>query len=329
MKSQATLFLLGIFLAQGCQTNGVVPISKRGIGGFDKPGSSYMHGRSPGRDPKPDLYIGNKVVKVEPKSADNTTGSLFVMDDQRNYLYASKAPFAVDQYIDVKVVSAQSKQKDEANPSNGEVPADASGDEVVKELLDGLPKLDPGPDGTKPLQMLKMKIAQVFENGDALVIFKRNSKNQIEGREVAVRARIPYSALIADHEITTKDLVDVHWMDTLDGELTERYSSAWEDEYTLRMSGFTEAKSLYAQQLEDKRIQMESVRAKVRNQLVSIGKERAKLSEERQKWQAEKAAAEAKVEELEAQLKRQEEQQQNQLAEPEQPAEVEENTNGE
>ncbi len=299
----------GLMLLTGCQS-GLMSGSRRDLGGFNKPGSSSMHGKGAGAKPRPSLYVKHKTIQVAPKEQHNDTGSLFKIDDQRNYLFASKAPFSVDQYVDIKVVSSQSENADAGKGKGDEKKADLpdSGDAAVKEMLAALPELDPGDgeDVPKLLKQLKMKIAHVYENGDALAVYKRNSMQDTEGREVNVRARIPYSSLISGNPLTTKDLVDVHWTDTLDGRLTERHSSSWQDEYSLRMSGFSEAKSVFAKRLDDKRQQLEGVKTRLQNQLVSLGKERQKMAKEREEIYKKKVESETKVTELQTKVETQE-----------------------
>lgn len=302
IKLTGAIFTM-VFL-MGCQS-GLINGSRRNMGGFNKPGSSSMHGKGAGAKPRPNLYVKHKSINIAPKAETNDTGSLFKIDDQRNYLFASKAPFSVDQYVDVRVLSSQSedKPKEKKDPKE-KAEADDSGDAVVKEMLALLPELDPGDgkDNPKLITRLKMKIAHVYENGDALAVYKRTSSKDDDGKEVSVRARIPYASLISGNPLTTKDLVDVHWTDTMDGRLTERYASSWQDEYSLRMSGFSEAKSIFAKRLEDKRQQLEGVKTRMQNQLISLGKERKKMAKEREEIYKKKVESETKVTQLEAKV---------------------------
>jgi len=313
MMQQKTTWLvlsLGAVSLPSCQTS-FVPASTRDVAGISKAGQLQGPSRDPLGKDRPELYIKRQDIQIEPKEVENTTGSLFRPDDQRNFLYLSHLPFAVGQFLTVQVVPGRGAEEPDktAKPDAKTKPGDtdaSSGDATVKELLAALPQLDPGAEGgPKLMTKLKMKIAHVYENGDALAVLNRTSQRETQASEIDIRARIPYMSMVAGKDISTNDLVDVHWHESVGGEVTERYSSAWEDEYSLRLSGFNEAKSKYALDLESKRAQMDGVKDRLKNQLISIGKERQTLAKERQRLLDEKAQNDARVTNLEQEMEKQ------------------------
>lgn len=299
---KVAVLVLFVCILAGCQS-GITPVTKRGIGGFNKPGNMYMHGKSPVAVKKPEIFVRKKQVTIRPKQVPNETGSLFKLDDQRNYLYASNAPFSVGQFVDVRILPIQSNKKsDKAPEAAKESVVDASGDPFVEEMLKSLPELDPGENRPDLIKNLKMQIAHVYDNGDALAVMKRSSIRGPEGNEISIRARIPYTSLISNAPISTRDLLNVEWVDSNNGQITERFSSGWQDEYSLRLSGFSEAKSIYAQQLEDKRQQLEGVKSNLQNQLISLGKERKKMAAERDEVLKQKAELDKKLAEKQKEI---------------------------
>ena len=80
--------------------------------------------------------------------------------------------------------------------------------------------------------------------------------------------------------------------------VVERKSVNWEDEYSLRISGFDETKSKMAAGLEEKREQLKSVRDKLENELKSFDGERKLMTTERAGLLETKAQDTAKIDDL-------------------------------
>jgi hypothetical protein len=255
---------------------------------FPKEGSSLLpNGQELGRPTKKHLYTQDTKVLITPNQKPNESGSLFNLEDDRNYLFLSRAPLTVGRYADIKVVSnrkpTQAQPPANQNPENpdNQAPADQASDE---DLFKDLPDLEPA-DRSKlsPLKSFKMRITQVFENGDVLGHFKRSSDSELESHDINVQGRIPYHKIISGNDITTGDLMDVRLVEVTKEEVIERNSIGWDDEYTARISGFHESKSKAAAILDEKRRQLQSVKDRLTTRLQNLSKERSRWVAERNK----------------------------------------------
>ena len=262
----------------------------------------------------PALYVKQKTVQIKNNDRTNDSGSLFNPDDERNYLFTPKGPLNIGRFLTINIQpnrqddkkSASDKDKNKAK--NKEKDGKTAGtDEMEEELLKSLPDLTPG-DKEKPslLKSFKMQIAHRFDNGDVLAMLKRTSQHQDKINEVDVRARIPYDRLSSGDDLTTDDLLDVRFAESKSGETTERSSSAWEDEYSLRLSGFDEAKSKQAQDLADQKQRLQETQEKLENRIKSFGDERRQVAKQRDELNKKKAETDAKMRLIDDTLKDQE-----------------------
>lgn len=240
------------------------------------------------------LYVKEKKIRIVTEDTPNTSGSLFNLDDSRNYLYTDKGPFTVGTYLDVAVASSRSPVKEEG-ASDKEV---AAGDAVEDTLIKALPALEPSDEKATMIKKFKMKVAHRYPNGDVLALVERSSKSNLEDSDIVIQARIPYGRLTSEAPLTTDDLVAVRMIETTGGDTVERSSLSWEDEYTLRMSGFNEAKSKMALELDSKRSQLKRVKDQLRGRLEALGKERKTMAKERNKFLADGAEVQKKVDTL-------------------------------
>jgi hypothetical protein len=257
-----------------------------------------------------DLFVRQKDVKIRRKAPANETGSLTDLNDPRAYLFGFERPVEVGMFVDVKVASNRSEPSGPtadsgaagAKPEVGGAPDPAAKEVAVESLLKSLPNLEPGPDN-KPilLKSIKMQVLERFDNGDVLVMHRRRSIREGQGADVTVTARVPAEALARVDNISTLDLADIDWRESFNGDVAERKSANWEDEYSLRLSGFDETKSKDALGLEEKRTQLKSVRDKLENEMKGFAGERSRLSSERAKLLESKAQDSAKISELEKQ----------------------------
>lgn len=265
------------------------------------------------KEQKPlDLFVRQKDVKIRRKAPSNETGSLTDLNDPRAYLFGFERPVEVGMFVDVKIASNRSDgQSAGAESGATEKPADpnaanpgAAGQEskdvAAEALLKALPSLDPAPQN-KPilLKSIKMQVLERFENGDVLVMHRRRSIREGQGADVTVTSRLPAEALARLDNITTTDLADVDWRESFNGEVAERKSANWEDEYSLRLSGFDETKSKDALSIDEKREQLKSARDKLESEMKGFVGERTRMSAERSKLLEEKAKDDAKISDLE------------------------------
>lgn len=304
-------FILLIF---SCQTPRFIPINQRKID--PKIGSINSINLDNNNDTA-ELHLKKKEIKIKPINEYNDTGSLFVKNNPNNYLFLSKTPLNVGDYVTIKVLalkrrvqstnnindsnSATNQQSEQA--SDIAQAADNNSDKSLEDMIQSFPNLAPENSNTRLLKQFKMRVTQIDSNGDVYMMLERNSINQNGSKNIQVKAKLSLAKYLAKDEITTEDIFDINWLENDSSNITERYSYQWEDEYTLRLSGFTETKSRLAQQLEEQRKYLASVRDKLRNQVISLNKERQTMNKERAKLLKDKQDAENKIKELEAALK--------------------------
>ncbi len=275
-------FLMASLLVS-CATS-AVQVTGRSTGLFEKNGAHVgSSARAPGHpSERPEMYIRQKNVNIDTVGKENSSGSLFNPTDERNFLFTSSGPVSVGRYVDIKVVSKRVEKEKDADKQEKNEPEKADDDKITAELLKALPDFAPAEPGeNSALKRFSMKIAHRYENGDALVTMQRTSLVNGEANEISLAARVPYDRLISGYQLTTDDLNDVKYVESYEGEVSNRFSSGWEDEYTMRMSGFNEAKSRVASDLEQKRQRLEEAKDRVKNQIVSMSKERQKVADER------------------------------------------------
>ena len=290
-------------------------MTKRELGPADS-GERIIRSRpiaEPAKPPK--IYVRKKSLKIKRKSPGPVSGSLYQLEDPRNVLLTEKPRGLLGSVLDIEVESMrQNNQADKEAEEEPQGGAQNGRDELESTLLKALPELDPGENKPVLLKNLKMRVVDRLPNGDVFVTLNRSSANRLEANSIAVKARIPALALTANRALTTKDLYDVEWAQSDDGEVIERKSSFWEDEYTLRLSGFDEAKSKAALALEDKRKSLEKVKDQLKSQIknmtdqrVAIAKERARLNRNRQRRAEERQALKDEIQSMKETLKERDE----------------------
>jgi hypothetical protein len=255
-----------------------------------------------------EYYIKNKELQVKSKRRKNSTGSLTSIEDARSYALPTTLPLTVGMTLPIKVTS----NRDESAPQGaagaaGGAPAGGSSNKLDETLIKALPNLEQAEKG-KPVivKNFNVQVIDIKENGDAVVAYHRRSLRGDQAADLLINAVIPYDALLDRDSISTDRLQSVAIRESQDGELTERVSSNWEDEYTLRISGFDEANSKSALALEDKRKQLQEAKEKVVAQVKSLGSERNTMANERQKLLDEKKASDDKIAAMEEKIKNQE-----------------------
>lgn len=270
---------------------------------FDKESDHLeMRGRPIDGNAPTELFVRKPEVSIKPAAAPNETGSLFNPEDERNYLFTNNGPYNIGRYLTIflkvnriplkpddpaaktgKEVAAAGKAAAASPAKDGKPGEPGAPSQVEEDLLKALPDLapKPGEDLSVP-KSVKMKIVHRFDNGDVLAMMTRRSTVDGLGNELTVQARIPYNRLSAGDDLSTDDLLDVRYNDSMDGELADRRSSGWEDEYSLRMAGFNESKSRQAKELEDKRLALEETKTKLEDRIKSLNNERTQLAKLRE-----------------------------------------------
>ena len=287
-------------LLNACQT-GFVPISQRNM--YEKEGKSANLGhRRPIEDrasPGSEVYLKRQNIEIVPQEAKNYTGSLLALKNPDTFLFTDAPRGELGDFIDVNV-QVNRKDKPAATPTAAApAPTDPSKSKAIQDdLIAALPKLESGTAGPKMPSSIKMKVVRKLENGDVIVEAARASQNEWEANTQRATARLPYTKLQGRGDITTADLADVNWYESVNGAITERESNTWEDEYSLRWAGFDEARSKVALDLETKRKDLEKVKDRLKDKIVNVGRERNKLAVEKDKVDVLRREAEDKLNEM-------------------------------
>ena len=298
-----------VLCVAGCQAGGPRYISRREPAPAPAPASTQVP-TPPAEvavEEKPkDLFIREKDFKIRRKVPLNETGSVTDLNDPRAYLFGFERPVDIGSFIDIKIAS---NRVDQAAPATDAATAgDKSVDKAAAKgadeaaLLKALPNLDPA-DKNKPVLVknIKMQILERLDNGDVLVMYRRRSVREGRAAEITVTGRLPAETLSRPDQVNTMDLADIDWRESVAGEVAERKSANWEDEYSLRLSGFDETKSKSAVGLEEKREMLKQARDKLENEMKSFTAERSTMTKERAALLDKKAKDNAKIGDLEKQ----------------------------
>lgn len=298
-----TILVALALTATSCQ-HGFVPISQRTM--FEKEGKNSALGHRRPLDEAnrkgTEVYLKRETIEVVPTETKNYTGSLLQEKSPNTFLFANPVRGDLGDFLDVYVMvnrrerapGAATEVLASATPEDAKVKAK----QIQDELISALPSLEPGVADAKMPSAIKMKVVKKLQNGDLIVEAARASQNEWEANSQRATARIPYSKVQGEGEITTMDLADVNWTESVNGQVTERESHTWEDEYSMRWAGFDEARSKVAIDLEGKRKDLEKVKDRLKDKIVNVGQERNKLAAEKTKVDGLRREAEVKLNEL-------------------------------
>lgn len=299
------LALGAIASAFSCQTGRMVSASSRPPEGFEKPKGTLVpvQTRELGNAGAPKLYVNKKEVTIKPRDEDDGGGSLYKREDGRNSYFTTEEPVVPGSYVTVELASnyLDTKAKDKA-PKNTKNEKAAEDTALEAAMIKALPDLEPAEKDIPIVKRFRMKVTHRFENGDLGVFMKRESANVNEVQQLQVRARIPYMRLVSGENLKTTDLVDVEFHENSHGEVTDRTSSGWEDEYSLRLSGFDESKSKLAADLEDKRRRLAETAEQMKTGLKSMSEERKQLAKQREGLMEAKKKAEEQLDQAKKQM---------------------------
>lgn len=259
------------------------------------------HGPGADQTPKQDLFTRQRLPVIRQIPVDpDATGSLFPVDDPRTNLIVAN-PLRAGMILPVRVVANRSGGLDSpANKSAGGKGSKSGGaaDDTSKDLMAGLPALEAAESGATPLQTIRLRIETILPGGDGLASIARQSTRQDEHREIYARVRIPAEKMVSGSDLSTADLVDVVWAEYDGVQTTRRESTAWEDEYSLRLSGFEELKSREAKAVIDQQKALGVEREKLSAETSKIADERAASARQRDELMEKLRTAEAKINEL-------------------------------
>ena len=309
------LFSWVIWLS-ACQST-IVPITQRNVGIDKLSGNVLSSGSSriDDSDKNSSTYVAKKKVQIT-KRPTNTTGSLYIPSSGNNELFRDNIPLRPGDIVDIRIASMRmekkeglgiedKKSKDTKKPGEKESPSESGkSDEVVDAMRKALPDLDMPAGQFSALKFVKFRVMEVDDSGNAKVAYRRASQNQTDNKEILVTAVLPKERMAKNDGPSTNDLTVVKWDETDAGQRIERSSDQWEDEYTLRLSGFSEARSRVALELEAKKQQMMEIRKQLETKLIGFKAEREQLSKDRLKLDDMRQNMEKENRELKAQAEK-------------------------
>jgi len=114
MKASRLLFvILAIAVTVSACQSRVVPISSRGDLA-DKAGTGPLFIHRNGEQPKkaPEIFMRRTDLKITDSSGGNETGSLFNLEDERNYLFAHRGPVVEGNHVTIEVASNRVESKE-------------------------------------------------------------------------------------------------------------------------------------------------------------------------------------------------------------------------
>ncbi|MFW7377894.1 MAG: hypothetical protein ACOH5I_03680 [Oligoflexus sp.] len=297
--------LFVLFVISACQST-LVPISKRPIDSYGGSGQYIRKSRSIEQDQnqeKEELFLRQQDVRIVAREEPDVGASLFQLDNPQNYLFYDKPRGDPGDVLNVFVRSSNTPTDEASTAAANPGGAELSPEQLEQDLLAALPQLTPGEDKPPMITKIPFKVMRRLANGDAIVEYFRSSKNQTESNAIKIQARLPRHILQSNKAILTSDLRDVSWYQNQKQQLTERQSLNWEDEYTLRLSGFEEAKSQEALQLESKRKELVQLRDRLRQRIISLGQEKQLVVKERDRVGQMKNEIEKKIGDLESEVR--------------------------
>lgn len=290
------------FALSSCGTTGVVPISSRAF--QMEPKRVDIAPRNPVQesDKRPQTYVKRREVIITPKKTENEFGSLVSLDDAELNLYSHYSPVRAGDLIRVEFDAAR-KAKEE---KKGGPPKKEGEDELEKLLRETMKSLEPGEDFSL-LKSMMMKVSYSDPKGRTILVFERESTADKESKKIHVQAEVPSRLLRFRRELKSSELGQIKFIESLPDEIVERASTHWEDEYTLRISGFTEATSKMAEELSSRRKDLLRLADQLRKRLENIGRQRRKNSQDQERLTKEAQKQKAKLAEMEEKLAKKDE----------------------
>ena len=257
----------------------------------------------------PEVFIRKRKTRINPKPTMDNSGSLYNLEDKNNRLFVTFNRPDLNDFLMIKILNQKALKDSEQTAEDGSQPAEDENELDEDKLIKSLPSLEPFDLKSKGiLKEIKMKVMHRYDNGDLLLSYNRESVSEENTSLIKVSARLPAQYLDPAKELTTKDLADIHFIELGEEEVIDKSSSSWEDEYTLRLSGFSEADSKLAAELDVKRRELMDIKQQLENRLKSLGSERRQMAKERDTWIEKNKQADQKLAEANAKLEEQKQQ---------------------
>lgn len=232
-----------------------------------------------GQAPAWDQPMNQRPVIVKQEDRLSKYGSLYDPDSNQLQGYRGKSAVRVGDIFRFKVQTNRESPPKTIAEAAEEANSDGGSN---SDLLSSLPKLTPEDSDARLLKYLTFKLMQNMDDGTSLMFFERAYTNEIGGRNVQVYARVDSQKLVSAEDLTTDDLFDVRIRDQNGANVVNRDSTYWDDEYTLRLSGFNELGSKEARTLEAKRRELEGVKDRLKTRIGNFGTREKALAKERE-----------------------------------------------
>ena len=224
------------------------------------------------------LYVERKVVEIR-DAEQRGGGSLFDPDSKTIDFLRDNQIIGVGSYV--KLYVKEVRKSDE--PEDDSAPEEADVDALTEELLGELPDFEPLKGmKDKVLPIIHARVMGRTKKGDFIIESKRSSQLQNYFFYVYFTAILPYEKIYNSNEAKTTDLLDVHFIERNDAEgYFEHNSIAWEDQYSLRYSGFAPVIKKAYDRLELSRQSLSDARERFKSRIASFQKERETVAKER------------------------------------------------
>ena len=188
------------------------------------------------KDGQKDIFLKTTEISIEEDRNFLREGSIYAEDSDMGNLFKKANNFKVGNSIDVFIKIQGEAKTDEA------IPQEENADTLKAKLEELIPNLASDDANKKPITKFKARILRELPNGDLEIESYKSAGNEKNGnRFYRFKATIPKKKYKAAEQLTTNDLENIKWDEVNNGDLTQRTSLAWQDDYTLRMSGFGES----------------------------------------------------------------------------------------
>ena len=255
---------------------------------------------------KPPLFVKKRAIKLSKKPDVNVTGSLYDSSSNRPRFFRTIRDFDLGtyvvvniDYVDIKNAGAPESERDSddaegdeegsgnSNDANAELPEER--DELLNRLEQIFPSLKPSKSNRPNLiKTLPMKVVHRDPDGTVQLLYERGSKSNSHTNDLRVVAEVDSRQIDQKGTVSSFHLRNVKLLHFDGSETISRTSNRWEDEFSLRVAGFSEAMSADAVRMNDMRRDLKRLGEEVRDQIISLRTQRRAMSKERDKLVAER-----------------------------------------
>jgi hypothetical protein len=226
------------------------------------------------------LYVEKRAVEIK-ASNQIGGGSLFDPDSKTVDFLRDNQILGVGSYVKLYVKEVRKRGQEEDDDKKALEAEDE--DTLTDDLLGELPDFEPLKGmKDKVLPVIHARVMGRTKHGDFIIESKRSSQLQNYFFYVYFTAILPYEKVVKSNEGQTTDLLDVHFVERNDSEgYFEHNSIAWEDQYSLRYSGFAPVIKKAYDRLELSRKSLSDARERFKSRIASFQKDRETVANER------------------------------------------------